>query len=132
VDAYFLDIVGGYINNTQADMHEGTRLLVQALRSRYPQVLPVGEMHYDGLLEFIPFYHVGLGRGRKYGRFFSHLSHPAPGRGSSGVHESGFGRFNPETLSLGPGTIPTITVVDDTFSTQRSLMEAVIERAKGA
>ena len=129
VDAYFLDIVGGYINNTQADMHEGTQLLVQALRARYPQVLPVGEMHYDGLLEFIPFYHVGLGRGSKYGRFFSHLSHPAPGRGSSGVHESGFGRFNPETLSLGPGTIPTITVVDDTFTTQRSLMEAIIARA---
>ena len=48
------------------------------------------------------------------------------------MHESGFGRFNAETLSLGPGTIPTITVVDDTFSTQRPLMEAVIERAKGA
>jgi glycosidase len=25
VDAYFLDIVGGWVNNTAADMHEGTR-----------------------------------------------------------------------------------------------------------
>jgi hypothetical protein len=130
VDAYFLDIVGGWINNPQADMHEGTRRLVLELRARYPRVMPCGEMHYDGLLEFIPFYHVGLGRGVRYARWFSHLSHPAPGRGSSGVHESGFGRFNPETLSLGPGTIPTITVVDDTFTTNRALMEAVIERAK--
>ena len=132
VDAYFLDIAGGWIDNPQADMHDGMRRLVLDLRARYPQVMCCGEMHYDGLLEFIPFYHVGLGRAAKYARTFSHLSHPAPGRGSSGVHESGFGRFNAETLSLGPGTIPTITVVDDTFSTQRALMEAVIERAKGA
>ena len=132
VDAYFLDIAGGWIDNPQADMHDGMRRLVLDLRARYPQVMPCGEMHYDGLLEFIPFYHVGLGRAAKYARTFSHLSHPAPGRGSSGVHESGFGRFNAETLSLAPGTIPTITVVDDTFSTQRALMEAVIERAKGA
>jgi hypothetical protein len=48
------------------------------------------------------------------------------------VHESGFGRFNPETLSLDPETIPTITVVDDTFTTNRAVMEAVIARAKGA
>src|SRR5207249_3513868 len=132
VDAYFLDIAGGWIDNPQADMHDGMRRLVLDLRARYPQVMCCGEMHYDGLLEFIPFYHVGLGRAARYARTFSHLSHPAPGRGSSGVHESGFGRFNAETLSLGPGTIPTITVVDDTFSTQRALMEAVIERAKGA
>ena len=132
VDAYFLDIAGGWIDNPQADMHEGMRRLVLDLRARYPQVMPCGEMHYDGLLEFIPFYHVGLGRAARYARTFSHLSHPAPGRGSSGVHESGFGRFDAETLSLAPGTIPTITVVDDTFTTQRALMEAVIERAKGA
>ncbi len=132
VDAYFLDIAGGWIDNPQADMHDGMRRMVLDLRAKYPQVMACGEMHYDGLLEFIPFYHVGLGRAARYARTFSHLSHPAPGRGSSGVHESGFGRFDPETLSLGPGTIPTITVVDDTFTTQRAVMEAVIERAKAA
>ena len=51
-------------------------------------------------------------RWRKYSRFFQHLSAPAPGRGSSGVHEFGFGRFNPETLSLSPNAIPTLQVVD--------------------
>jgi hypothetical protein len=132
VDAYFLDIAGGWINNPQADMHEGMRQLVRDLRARYPRILPCGEMHYDALLEFIPFYHVGLGRGARYARWFAHLSHPAPGRGSSGVHESGFGRFDPQTLSLGGNTIPTITVVDDTFSANQPVMEAILARAKAA
>jgi hypothetical protein len=66
----------------------------------------------------------------KYSRFFSHLSHPAPGRGSSGVHESGFGRFDEQTLSIAPGPIPTITVVDDTFTTHRDAMAAAIAKAK--
>ena len=66
---------------------------------------------------FLPVYHAGGGpRWQKYSRFFSHLSAPAPGRGSSGVHESGFGRFNTETLGLSPNTIPTLQVVDDTFT----------------
>ena len=59
-----------------------------------------------------------------------HLSSPAPGRGSSGVHESGFGRFNDDTLSLSPAAIPTLQVVDDTFTAHRDVMAAIIERAK--
>ena len=90
VDAYFLDIVGGHVNSTTGDMHEGTKRLVENLRAKYPKVTCVGEMPYDALYEFIPVYHAGGGgRWRKYARFFSHLSAPAPGRGSSGVHESG-------------------------------------------
>ena len=74
-------------------------------------------MPYDALHGFIPMYHAGGGpRWQKYSRFFQHLSAPAPGRGSSGVHEAGFGRFNPETLSLSPNAIPTLQVVDDTFT----------------
>jgi hypothetical protein len=130
VDAYFLDIIGGWMNNPQADMHEGARRLVADLRSAYPHVLACGEMHYDALLAFIPFYHVYSRHATKYARFFSHLSHPAPGRGSSGVHESGFGGWDPETLALRPGPIPTLNVVDDTFTTYRPLMEAVIARAR--
>jgi len=132
VDAYFLDIAGGWVNNPQADMHEGMRQLVLDLRARYPRVMPCGEMHYDGLLEFIPFYQVDLGRAARYARVFSHLSHGAPGRGSSGVHESGFGGFRHETLGLAPGIIPTLSVVDDTFTGHQSMMESVIERAKTA
>ncbi|HMA43167.1 MAG TPA: hypothetical protein VKO86_04080 [Gemmatimonadales bacterium] len=132
VDAYFLDIVGGWMNNTRADMHEGTRKLVADLRARYPQVVACGEFLYDALLEFIPLYHVHTPRAVPFARFFSHLSHPAPGRGSSGVHESGFGTWDAATLSLTrrEGLIPTLMVVDDTFTMYRDQMAAVIARAK--
>ena len=132
VDAYFLDIVGGWMNNTRADMHEGTRQLVADLRARYPQVVACGEFLYDALLEFIPLYHVHTPRAVPFARFFSHLSHPAPGRGSSGVHESGFGTWDAATLSLTrrEGLIPTLMVVDDTFTMYRDQMAAVIARAK--
>ena len=134
VDAYFLDIVGGWVNNPAADMHEGTRRLVANLRRRFPNVVAVGEMHYDALLEFIPLYH-SFGQTlvadmvQRHAKFFQHLSHPAPGRGSTGVHEAGFGRWNPQTLSLTDTAIPTLNVVDDTFDAHRSEMEAVLQRA---
>jgi hypothetical protein len=66
----------------------------------------------------------------KYSRAYQHLSSPAAGRGSSGVHESGFGKFNPETLSLSPNSIPTLQVVDDTFTRHRDVMTAIIHHAK--
>jgi len=131
VDAYFLDIVGGHVNSTNGDMYEGNKKLIKTLRAKYPQVAVVGEMPYDALYEFIPMFHVGGGgRYNKYARFFQHLSLPAAGRGSTGVHEAGFGRFNNETLSLSPNAIPTLQIVDDTFVKYRDVMAAIIARAK--
>lgn len=135
MDAYFLDISAGWMNNTQADMHEGTRRLVAELRVTHPEVLACGEFHYDALLGFIPLFHVYSPQATKYARFFAHLSHPAPGRGSSGVHESGFGTFDAATLGMGQGSggggpIPTITVVDDTFTTYKDQFAAALARAK--
>jgi len=131
VDAYFLDIVGGHVNSTNGDMHEGTRRLVENLRARYPHVACVGEMPYDALHGFIPMFQVGLGPlWSRYSHAYQHLSSPAAGRGSSGVHESGFGKFNPETLSLSPNSIPTLQVVDDTFTRHRDVMSEIIQRAK--
>ena len=135
VDAYFLDIVGGWVNNTKADMHEGTRRLVEDLRKKHPGVLACGEMHYDALMGFIPLFQV-LSESAypaavtKYARAFQHLSHPAPGRGSSGVHESGFHRFDTQTLALNELQIPTITIVDDTFERYQDVMAEIILRAK--
>ena len=135
VDAYFLDIAGGWINNPRADMHAGLRRLVGDLRERYPHVLACGEMHYDALLAFLPLYH-SFGQTlvadlvERHARFFQHLSHPAPGRGSTGVHEFGFTKWNPDTLSLTDIAIPTLNVVDDTFARYRPDMEAVIARAR--
>jgi hypothetical protein len=135
VDAYFLDIVGGWVNNPKADMHEGTRQLIAGLRRRFPGVPAIGEMHYDALLEFIPMYHsfgqtLIVDQVQRHAKFFQHLSHPAPGRGSTGVHEAGFGRWNPQTLSLTETTIPTLNVVDDTYDTYRAEMDAVMQEAK--
>ncbi len=88
-------------------------------------------MPYDALHAFIPLYHAGGGeRWRKYSRFYSHLSAPAPGRGSSGVHEAGFQRFNNETLGLSPTAIPTLQIVDDTFTKHKDVMARVIAAAK--
>ncbi|HSF20025.1 MAG TPA: hypothetical protein VLK65_31200 [Vicinamibacteria bacterium] len=134
-DAYFLDIVGGWVNNPKADMHEGTRRLVEELRARYPDVVAVGEMHYDALLSFIPIYHSFsqtevASELAKYTRFFQHLSYPAPGRGSTGVHEAGFRRSTEDTFSLSEPQIPTLNVVDDTFDARREDMKAVILHAR--
>ncbi|HEY2849450.1 MAG TPA: hypothetical protein VGI97_06205 [Gemmatimonadaceae bacterium] len=136
VDAYFLDIAGGTINDTKADMHAGMKQMVSELHAKHPHVLCCGEMHYDAMLEFIPLYHSGGGPKyakdyiQRHAKFFSHLSTPAPGRGSSGVHESGFGRFNAETLMLNPNSIPTLQIVDDTFDKHRDTMAEVIKRAR--
>ena len=134
VDAYFLDIAGGWENNTKADMHEGTRRLVTDLRQKFPHVPVCGEMSYDALMSVIPMFHVfqslsypaGL---EKYTRAFQHMSHPAPGRGSTGAHEYGFSRFDPKTLALNPHQIPTITIVDDTFERYRDVMSEIIQHA---
>ena len=135
VDAYFLDIAGGHVNDAHADMHEGTRRLVTDLRERYPHVLCVGEMPYDALFGFIPVYHAGGGSlvkpgWQRYARFFQHLSLPAPGRGSTGVHEAGFGTFDNQTLMMRADAIPTLNVVDDTFTAHRDVMTEFIRRAK--
>ena len=135
LDAYFLDIVGGWENNTKADSHEGTRRLVADLKQKYPKVMVFGEMHYDALLSFIPVFHVQSESAyrpayTKYGRAFEHTSHPAPGRGSRGVHEFGFGRFDPKIVAAETLIIPTITVVDDTFDKHRDVMADLITQAK--
>ncbi len=54
----------------------------------------------------------------------------APGRGSTGVHEFGFGHFNSNSLALGKEQIPAITVVDDTFEKHRDVLVEIIPGAK--
>ena len=121
LDAYFLDIVGGWENNTKADSHEGTRRMVADLRKKYPDVMVFGEMHYDALLSFIPVFHVQSESAyrpayTKYGRAFEHTSHPAPGRGSRGVHEFGFGRFDRARLDA----VVIAANLDDALSFHRN------------
>jgi hypothetical protein len=62
----------------------------------------------------------------KYCRAFQHLSSTVPGRGSSGVHESGLGHFDPQTLSLRKEQM----VVDNAFEHHRDVMAEIIRRAR--
>jgi hypothetical protein len=134
VDAYFLDIAGAWENNRKGDMYLGTLDLIADIRARHPGVPPIGEMLYDAQMAFIPMSQVTRYAQHPAGhdayvRSFQHLSHPAPGRGSTGVHEAGFGayeaRITPEQRA-----IPTLSVVDDTFTRNREAMAAYIAAAK--
>jgi hypothetical protein len=46
------------------------------------------------------------------------------------VHESGFGKFDAKTLDLSPNRIPTLQVVDDTFTKHKAEMEGILAAAK--
>ena len=134
VDAYFLDIAGAWENNRKADMYTGTVQLVADVRSRHPGVPPIGEMLYDAQMSCIPMSQVTryaqypAGQDA-YVRNYEHLSRPAPGRGSTGVHEAGFTRYKPD-IAPAQRAIPTLSIVDDTFSQQREAMSAYIAQAK--
>jgi hypothetical protein len=133
LDSYFLDIAGLWENNPQADMHEGMRRLVADLAQRQPGVLPIAEMHYDALMGIMPVsqvaryaqYPAGY---YNYATAYDHLSRAAPGRGSTGVHEYGFSRYQPVTTTQ--RQIPTITFSDDTFDRYRAEVTRDIQNAK--
>lgn len=133
IDAYFLDICGLWENNPDGDMMLGTRTLVEELAALHPGVAPIAEMTYDAQNAFIPMNHVPRYPAFPSASFgvaasFDHLSHAAPGRGASGVHEIGFTTYRPVTRDQ--PQIPTITFVDDTFTTYRDLIMKDIATAK--
>ena len=138
VDAYFLDIIGGWVNNTKADMHEGARALISELRTRYPQVIaPI--FNADGNEKIAktnrtdqagPEEGVGVranSQGLDLNRDYVKLE-------SQEVKAlvRFFNKWDPATLSLSKreGLIPTLNVVDDTFTKYRDQMAAVIAQAK--
>jgi hypothetical protein len=134
VDAYFLDIAGAWENNRKGDMYLGTKELISDIRRQYPNVPPIGEMLYDAQMAVIPMSQVTRYAQYPPGhdayiRSFQHLSRPAPGRGSTGVHEAGFGKYEPK-IAADQRAIPTLTVVDDTFTKHRQAMADYIASAK--
>lgn len=135
VDAVFLDIALFWINDPRYDMYQGTIELIQALHSRYPNLLVAGEGWYDALLGVIPVcqtapppLHPTLFT--DYARAVGHLSQPAPGQGSTGVHEYGFRGFDRRTLEINPNQIPTVGIVHDTLEKHRDIVEAIIAKAE--
>jgi len=134
VDAYFLDIAGAWENNRKGDMYLGTKELIADIRAQHPNVPPIGEMLYDAQMAVIPMSQVTRyaqypAGHDTYVRSFQHLSRPAPGRGSTGVHEAGFSQYEPQ-IAADQRAIPTLTVVDDTFTRNRQAMADYIASAK--
>ncbi|MGC4031411.1 MAG: hypothetical protein QM754_06680 [Tepidisphaeraceae bacterium] len=132
IDAYFLDICGFWENNPDADMFTGVQQLVTELKGRHPEVAAVAEMQYDAQMGLIPMSHAARYSLYRSGNYeyvasFDHLSHPAPGRGSTGIHEYGFNRYQP--VKSDQIQIPTIAFVDDTFDTYLQLVETDISTA---
>jgi hypothetical protein len=125
LDAYFLDICGFWENNSKADMLIGLKALVDDLTKVIPGVMPIAEMQFDAQMGFIPWNHVprySLYPQASYNKVvsFNHLSWPAPGSDSTGVHEYGFNQYKGVTIDQ--EQVPTITFVDDTFIDHRQLV----------
>lgn len=133
-DAVFLDCTEVWVNDPDYNLLEGFRQLVARLREGKPDLLITGEDWWDGLLAIFPmFQKASYGRQEpdwlvRYARLFAHIQDPEPGRGSTGVFESGFEQYQP--LPESELFIPTIAFVDGTLQTARQQVEAVIEQAK--
>lgn len=134
VDGAFFDIPHLYVNDYRYDMYEGLKELINKLKSKYGKdFLIFGEAYYDALFPLIPFYHVPFPKNytdffHKYVRTTYHLSHPSPGRGSTGVHEFGHQKFfvpDPREKA-----IPALCIVEDTIPKHSEEAEKVIEAAK--
>ncbi|MCC6798551.1 MAG: hypothetical protein IT325_00420 [Anaerolineae bacterium] len=134
LDAVFLDCPEVWTNDPDYNLREGLHALVHDLRAAHPGLLVAGEDWWDGILDVLPLCQttrkwrpVPAWAGR-YGRFFEHIADSEPGRGSTGVFESGFAPYEP--LPSEPYYIPTIAFVDGTLAVAPDAVDAAIERAR--
>ncbi len=131
--AVFFDTQHVWINDPRYDVYGGLAALRDELRARFPGLLVAGEGWYDALGALTPLSQSGLPAAwpdtfARYNRSFLHLSAGDPSRGSTGVHEMGTNAF-----VLAPDerhVLPTLTVVDGTFTHGRDGVECVIAQAQ--
>jgi hypothetical protein len=135
VDGAFLDISHFWENDPNYSFFEGMRSLAQRLHERYKDFLIFGESWYDALLGVTPIVHAHTYLPRQWPEFFQkyarmtyHLSWPAPGRGSSGVHELGFSSF--QVPDPNRDIIVTLSIVNDTLPDHAKEVEQTIVSAK--
>ncbi len=133
IDGVFLDISSMWENDPRYSVYEGAVELARLLHERYDDFLLFGENWYDALLGVYPIMHDRCTSPgvlfRRYARMAQHLSHPAPGPGSSGVHEFGFAHVSGEQRQ-GGGILPTLPLVDTTLPGHAEECEQIIARAK--
>jgi hypothetical protein len=126
IEGVFLDTSGCWFNDPRFDVYDGYRQLTAEIRERNPQLLVCGEGWYDALLRVLPMNQTWLDMSKpprtdalpmRYGRVLGHLKDGAPGAGSTGVHEGG---TRPIAQPLhAHGYIPSLSIVDDTFTRYR-------------
>lgn len=133
-DAVFLDTVEVWVNDPDFNLLEGYQQLVGRLRAGRPELLVTGEDWWDGLLAIFPIFQQS-GHWRqvpgwvgRYARLIGHICDSEPGRGSTGVFESGYTPYQP--LPADPHYIPTIAFVDGTLDLARAEVESVIATAR--
>lgn len=129
-DAVFLDTVEVWTNDPDFNLLEGYRQLVNRIRTHRHDVLVTAEDWYDGLLGIFPvFQQTGKWRQvpdwvARYARLIGHICDSEPGRGSTGVFESGYAPY--ERLPDRPPYIQTIAFTDGTLANARAEIDAVI------
>lgn len=132
-DGIFLDINQAFHNDPRFHVTEGHLELAGRLRKRFDEFLVFGEAWYDRLMSAYPLVHARpLQRWNeifeKYCRVTYHLNHPAAGRGSTGVYESGFG--TPFVPDPDRDIIPAIGFVEGTLEEHSDHVDSVIEAAR--
>lgn len=143
IDSVLLDTSACYFNDPRHNFHAGYQALVGEIHAERPDLLVAGEGWWDALLGVFPVNQSWVGVRRtfrypevltRFGRALGHLSSPAPGMGSTGVHEGGF--LPPEqgapsrpgaVAPVAPGHLPAISIVEDTLREHRDELLCLID-----
>jgi hypothetical protein len=132
-DAVFLDTHYTWTNDPYYAVYEGYKTIKAELKSKHPDLLLAGENWYDALLGITPLFQL-YGEPNwddifeKYARSTAHLSTPSPCRGSTGVHEDGYGDF--KLPALRRSEIPMVTIVDGTLTSAPDTLMEYVKRAE--
>ena len=131
-DGAMLDISGWMPRDPRHDMLDGLSKLIKALHARYDDFFIFGENGSELHMALIPLFHHAAHLDsdhpfHRYCRTAYHLYTGAPGRGSTGVFESGYNPYVPP--SPDSPAIPTLSVVQDTLPDHEKEVEEIIDIA---
>lgn len=127
VEGVFLDTTACWFDDPRHDVYGGYQALITRIRADRPGLLICGEGWYDALLTVFPMNQTWVDMTvpprfddlpMRYSRLLGHLKDGAPGAGSTGVHEGGTST-NSKPLHRN-GFVPSLAVVDDTFTKHRA------------
>ena len=135
VDAYFLDIVGGHVNSTNGDMHEGTRSSSTDLRAQVSESrCASARCRTTRCTRSSRCITRAAGRaGQKYSAVLSASQQPGAGPRQQRRARVGLRPLQrARRCRCRPNAIPTLQVVDDTFTKYRDVMAERSSREQAA